>query len=237
MIQQLADKLEYEHGWPKIDYWRQVRADQRIAKHLCEQLLPLQFQPEIAAKLHYLEQLERTPIIVDEVYEQVHLIHETKEEIVVQVIVDRWAFDVPSVVRWTLQLREKKGGNFSTQVLQSQTTDFFSRQLRQLSWNDACFVLRRLQDIVQVEELTRGEIGPIQLDAKRPSVAALLTRLSPSISRVFIDDPLADSIAGPAENSGFGMSHQRKWAVPRHLVGEHKAWLRTQHSKNIVYGY
>ncbi len=229
-----------EAGWPHPDAWLRVRIDQRLAPELLTRLAGLEAAGDgpTIAKAEYLRALT-TVKSLERGGLSVALIEQQDARARFEVIIDRVELSVPSLVRWTLRISEPEGERLTADVLTARATRRFTRRLQALTTQTAlaAVVLLEAEGEVVVEELVRGEIGPIRRVDGRPWLSAVLSRISRTLPETSADDPLAEGMAIPRADAGLRLSHHRKWAVPRRGQGEARGWLKAQGSRNLVYGY
>lgn len=227
-------------GWPHPEEWLRVRVDQRLAPELIGRLRPLADAGDAHArqKLAYLEAISASTVIGEGAV-SVGLIEQGEQTSRYEIVVDRVELGRPVFVRWTLRLGEA-GDRLSPDALASKASDHFERRLRRLATQDAvaAMLLLQAEPGLTVEEIVRGEIGPIRRAADGAvQVSAVLSRAAPHLRRTSVDDVLSANMTIPNEDAGFGLSHHRKWAVPRASLSAFKAELRARGARNLAYGY
>jgi hypothetical protein len=227
-------------GWPHPDAWLRVRIDQRLAPELLDRLAGLEAAGDAPtiAKADYLRALSAVTALQRGGL-SVALIERQARRTRFEVIIDRVELSVPSLVRWTLRLSEPEGERLTADVLTAQATERFTRRLQALTTQTALTAVLLLESggEVEVEELVRGEIGPIRCSTGRPWISAVLSRVSRALPETSVDDPLSEGMAIPRAGAGLRLSHHRKWSVPRHEQAAARAWLTAQGSRNLIYGY
>ena len=233
-------KVDPDSGWPHPDEWLRVRADHRLAADLLARLAPLASagDPNVSRKKDYLQALQCIqPMRGGGV--KVSLIEQGRDTSRFEIVVDRIVLGRPVFVRWTLRLSESGAKRLAPDALAARASAHFERRLQRLATQDAvaAMLLLRAEDGLTVEEIVRGEVGPVVRVGSSVRLTAVLSRAAPSLRRTSVDDPLAKAMTIPNADAGFGLSHHRKWAAPRAEVSTVKQWLRGQGSKNIVYGY
>jgi len=227
-------------GWPVPAEWLRVRVDHRLA-------------PEMLARIHHMEKAGDEPSRKKGDYLRamaaahplpdgdlhVALIRREPDGVRFQVVLDRWEVGRPAFVRWTIRLLDRGVRAFDADEMASHVHESFKRRLLALASQPVpeALVLLRAHDDLVVDEMARGEVGPVLDATTGPVVSAGLGRASPAIQGVAVDDPLQDEMHVPGQDAGFGYTFQRKWAVPEAEVAGHQAWLRKVGSKGMVYGY
>lgn len=227
-------------GWPHPDAWLRVRIDQRLAPELLARLRGLEAAGDGPAmeKAAYLRALSAVDVLGRGGL-SVALIERQDQRARFEIVLDRTELSTPSLVRWTIRLSEPEGERMESDVLTARATERFTRRLHALTTQTAlaAVVLLESEGGVEVEELVRGEVGPVRRTDGAPWLSAALSRVSRTLPQTSVDDPLAESMAIPRAESGLRLSHHRKWAVPQSRLSEAKGWIKGQGSRNIVYGY
>lgn len=231
-------ELRWAEAWPHPDEWLRVRVDQRLAQDLLPRLrIQAKRDPVSAAKVDYLESLCRIPALLDEDL-RVALVHSGDGQTTCELVLDRVELALPRFVRWTLRVTDR-AGRLQPDLLHSHADPRFATLVRLLtsqSASEALAALHALPDL-EVNEVVRGEIGPARPGPSGPWVSAVLSRASPALSGVRLDDPVVAHVPAPEAHHGFGLARHRKWAVPRADRAAATRWLRDQGSRNLVYGY
>lgn len=238
----LAEGVSLADGsaWPHPDAWLRVRVDHRLAPEMAARLAPLAASGAAGArqKLAYFTAMaDVTPLPLPGV--SVSLVEQREGACRYEIVVDRVELARPVFVRWTLRLAEAGAERLSPDAFASSASDHFERRLQLLSTQDAvsAMLLLRAEPGLDVEEVVRAEVGPALLSAGGPRLTAVLSRAATALTRTSIDDPLSGTMTVPNASAGFGLSHHRKWAVPRTEAAAFKSALRGKGCKNIVYGY
>ena len=215
-------------GWPLPAELMQVRADRELAPSLLRRMAFLNDQGLALAKRARLQALLDRPL-VGRGGLKVELVHQEQRRY--ELVLDRLELALPVFVRWTLRLRDPDG--------RVQQRLDLERLLVRLSHQPVAAAMRWLREAegLDVSELVRGEIGPIRPGPNGPQVTASLSRADVTLRRVLVDDPLRGDMPVPEQDDGFGLSHQRKWAVHPDDLGRLKAWLKARGSRNIAYAW
>lgn len=238
-----ALRLDAASGWPHPEEWLRVRVDRHLAPELLGRLQAIEAAGDlsVSAKAAYLRALLAvTPLGTPAL--SVSLIESAEGFARYEVVLDRLELGRPSLVRWTLRLREVGQGRFSPDALEARATEHFEQRLRRLTAQTplAAYLLLREEPSLSIEELVRGELGPIlhRPEGSGPWVSAVLSRLSPLLSQSTVEDPLLEAdFAVPGPGLGVGLAHHRKWAVPAADMASVRAWLAARGARNIVYTY
>ncbi|MFT4975700.1 MAG: hypothetical protein ACI8S6_001587 [Myxococcota bacterium] len=233
-------RLDEDSGWPHPEEWLRVRVDQRLAPQLLARLQPLvdARDPDSVAKADYFTaMLAAAPIGEGRV--SVGLIEQSSATSRFEIVVDRLELGRPVFVRWTLRLAEAGAERLAAGAIESHASEHFTRRLQRLASQDAvsAMLLLRAEPGLEVEEIVRGEIGPLQPHPDGVRLSAVLSRAAPNLARTSVDDTLTTQMTIPNEDAGFGLSHHRKWAAPKASLSLFKHALRESGSRNIVYSY
>ena len=227
-------------GWPAPDDWLRVRVDQRLAPEVLRRLGGLEGEDAAAAlKARSFRALLAAELLPHE-RSELQLVSADPARPVVQWVFDRNELATASFIRWTLRLA---GGAAHLRVHDGQVEPSLplTRRLRLLCWHSALELHVGLSDLedLHVLDLHRGEVGSIRPLAGEgaPWLSAVLSRISPELPRIHVDDPLVQHVLVPREDAGLGMSRTRKWAVPQTDLDRARRWLRAQGSRNLVYSY
>lgn len=227
-------------GWPAPACWLAVRSDHALAADWIPRLRPLAEQDAPSAeRLAWFEAVARTQVLPSERL-LVQAVREDAESSTIQVTLDRFELSLPAMVRWTFRLSAvRRDAPFSARTLQARLDPDFEHLLRTLSTQGAAAAVLALEALpgVQVHELIRGELGPIQVGPHGPRVTAVQTRVSPELDGVRVDDPLAGSLRVPSAQKGMGLARMRKWAVPKAEQRAFTRVLRARGCRNLVYAY
>ncbi len=232
-------------GWPHRSAWLRVRADHGLAPQLLPRLAHLEAKGDAPSmqKGEYLRAMAAAVPLQDRPL-RAALVRREQGVALYEVVLDRLDLALPAFVRWTVRLveRDTGGQRFSVGELETRASAQFVGRMRLLATQPAAAALAALQaeSGVEVEELVRGEIGPIVgLDADTPPdhLTAVLSRVSTTLKRTSVDDPLAEAVLAPGATLHFGLSRHRKWAVPVGAVAARRAWLDGRGSRNLVYTY
>lgn len=226
--------------WPAPEDWLRVRVDQRLAPEVLERLSGLEEEDAAAAaKARAFRRLLQAELLPAEV-SQLQLVSDAPGRPVVQWVFDRNELATASFVRWTLRLA---GSAVHLRVSEgrAQASELLRRRLRLLCWHSALELhvgLCELEDL-EILDLHRGEIASPadRAGAKGPWLSAVLSRISPELGRVHVDDPLVRQVLVPRDEANLGMSRVRKWAVPEEDLEEARQWLHRVGSRNLVYPY
>ncbi len=217
-------------GWPEPEAWAQVAVDRRLSAELLARLAFLEqagdpLARSRAAILRGLQGLELLPpggLTLRAIQRRAGRY---------ELVLDRLEPEVPRFVRWTLR------GVLPVDASEQLDGDL-RRELLDLTERPCAVVWTDLTDRgLQLEELVRGEIGPLRPGAGGPWVSAVLSRAAVGRAALSLDDPLVRGLPVPEPGAGFGFSRQRKWAVPIAEKGQARAWLDAVGSRNIVYSY
>jgi hypothetical protein len=217
-------------GWPEARAWAQVAVDQRLAGELLQRLAFLEEAGDALARsrgevLRGLQGKELLPpggLTLRAIQRSAGRY---------ELVLDRLEPEVPRFVRWTLRggLPVTSGG---------QLDEGLKRALMELTEQPCATVWSELGQLgLELEELVRGEIGPLRLAPGGPWVSAVLSRATAGRAGLSVDDPLARGLPVPEPGAGFGFSRQRKWAVPERDRSAARSWLDAVRSRNIVYTY
>lgn len=229
-----------ETGWPAPACWLAVRSDQALAAEWIPRLRPLAAEdPVSAARLAWFEHVAAAQVLPPQQL-SVQAVREDAESSTVQVTLDRFELGLPALVRWTFRLSAlRRGAPFSAHALQARLNPEFEHMLRVLTTQDAAAAVLALEagEGLQVHELVRGALGPIQHGPHGVRVSAVHTRVSPELVGLRVDDPLAGPLRVPAAHRGQGLVRLRKWAVPKVEQSAFTQALRAQGSRNLVYPY
>ena len=211
-------RMDAASGWPHPEEWLRVRVDRRLAPELLGRLQAIEAAGDLsgAAKADYLRALLAvTPLGTPAV--EVSLIEQGAGFARYEVVLDRLELGRPALVRWTLRLREAGQARFSPDALEARATEHFEQRLRRLAGQPplAAWLLLREEPSLTVEELVRGELGPVLHRDGGPCISAVLSRLSPLIEGVTVEDPLLGdgALAVPGPELRIGLAHHRKWAA------------------------
>ncbi len=231
-------------GWPAPDEWLRVRVDHQLAADLRPALAPLAEagEPGAVRRLAYLDALARMAPLPAGPQVSAALIEHGADGSRFEVVIDRFDLDVPAFVRWTLRLVEHGARRLSADDLAARAAPWFTARLAALARQPAATALALLnaEAGLEVESLTRGEVGPAiprLPGTSGPALTASLTRASQDLHRTSVDDPLAATVLAPTQRLPFGLSHHRKWAVPADGLDAWRAWLDARGSRNLVYTY
>lgn len=227
-------------GWPHPSEWLRVRVDHRLAPDLLERIRHIEAagDPLAIAKATYLRAMAACRPLQDGEL-RVALVRREAEGVRFQVVLDRLETGLPAFVRWTIRLLDRGARSFAADEMAPRAHASFTRRLVALTSQPVpeAMVLLAADADLEVEEMIRGEVGPLLESEAGPMVTAGLGRAAPTLQGVGVDDPLQDRIHVPSALAGFGYTFQRKWAVPRVAVDATTAWLRKLGSKGVVYGY
>ena len=224
---------------PAPDEWLRVGIDRELAPELLPRLRAAEAagdQPSID-KAAYLRALcDVQPLPPSSV--RTSLVHEGADRARFEVVVDRLELSLPRLVRWTFRLEETAGDRFTVAELAARASEVFAQRLRVIGTQPvaATAALLQTEHGLAVLEVVRGEIGPARAHDAGPCLSALLSRASPHLEHTAVDDPLAEQVLAPADDS-LGYSRLRKWAVPEAARADHLAWLASLGSRNLVYTY
>ncbi len=236
-------------GWPAPNEWLRFRIDHKLAPDLIAHVrraADAGDEPS-AQKAAYLQHLHTlTPMREPDI--RVALVNIDEEGETRQgrfeVVMDRWEPGEPSFIRWTVRVLDQDiGDRISVNELEAKATTAFKRRLQILAAQPALAAWLVLWDDpdIRVEELVRGQVGPVQHHASGPRLSATLTRIANHLSGIRVDDPLSPDLLIPETDNRaavrYGMSHSRKWAVPESTLTKQRTWLNDQGSKNLVYPY
>jgi hypothetical protein len=234
-------------GWPHPQEWLRFRIDHKLAPGLIEHVSRAAESGDVpsAKKALYFNTLrDLSPLFEPAV--QVDLVHVEEgpdgRQGRFEITVDRWELAEPSFIRWTVRVLDLDiGDRIAVHELEARATAAFERRMLVLAAQPALAAWQVLWDDaeVRVEELVRGEIGPVLHHPSGPRLSATMTRIANHLTSVRIDDPLAPDLLVPDVDEGrrFGMSHSRKWAVPAGEAKAYREWLVSLGSKNIVYAF
>jgi hypothetical protein len=236
-------------GWPHPQEWLRFRIDHKLGPELLAHIEEAaaagdRLSADKAAYFHAIQKL--SPMMEPPI--QVGLIHTVEgpdgPQARFEILIDRWEPGAPSFVRWTLRVLDlAPGRRVAIEDLHARATERFERRLQVLAAQPAlsAWTVFWEDPEIRIEELVRGEIGPVVHGAHGPRLSATLTRIANHLSGVRVDDPLRPKLRVPEVDPDtplrFGMSHNRKWAVPAKAQPAHQAWLESQGSKNIHYAY
>ncbi|MEL6341612.1 MAG: hypothetical protein AAFV53_00670 [Myxococcota bacterium] len=233
-------RIDAGTGWPHPEEWLRVRVDRKLAPELLGRLQAIEAAGDLPAqqKGDYLRALLDVTPLGTAAFD-VSLIELREDAARYEVIIDRLELGRPSLVRWTLRLLERGGERFSPDELEARATGRFERRLRQLTAQPPvpAMMLLQAEEGLEVEELVRGEVGPVLRRDAGPFLSAVLSRAAGHLTRISVEDHLLREMAVPSKQADFGLSHHRKWAVPRAQRSAFTAELRALGAKNIVYGY
>lgn len=216
-------------GWPLPEAWAQVAVDQRLAGELLQRLAFLEQagDPVALRRASYLRELSSVQLLGPSSLE-LHAIQPSAGRF--ELRIDRLEPSVPRFVRWSLRgLIPQREGRVEVA---------FEAALLPLLEQPAATVWAELaSEGLQLEELIRGEIGPLRPEPQGSWFSAVLSRASARSSTLAVDDPLVRELPVPEAGAGFGFSRQRKWAVPVADRDKARRWLDGVGSRNIVYTY
>jgi len=230
-------------AWPHPDAWLRVRVDGALADELLPVLRPLAAGGDARAKARvaYLEAI-RTVVPLEEAVWQVRLIGHDTTHLRVEITLDQHILAAPILRRTTLRIATVQGGPITEQGHTLVLDPELERRIAEAAAAPARGVLR-LSEWGEVESLTVGEVGPARNGLRGPWLSAVLTRVSESLDRTWVDDALLDSASGdalvelPRPDRPERLSRQRKWAVPRADVSAVRGWLAQRGSRNLHYTY
>jgi len=223
-------------GWPKGEDWLRARVDQRLAPEMLERLEDQRGDPTADARRAYFEGLMKARLVQD--HATIGLVRVEDDRVEVEWRLDRMDLPQARFVRWTLRVGGPTDA-FTVDGTQAQAAPELTRRIQLLSWHSALELalgLERVPGIV-VHEVCRGEVGPARPGPSGPWLSACLSRVAEHVRRVVVDDPLSTQLLVPSSESGHGLSHQRKWAVPTTDANAARAWLADQGSRNLVYAF
>lgn len=236
-------------GWPHPQDWLRFRIDHKLGPELMEHIEAAaaagdQSSAKKAAYFHAIQGL--SPMVEPPI--QVSLIHTIDgpdgPQARFEIVIDRWEPGAPSFVRWTLRVLDlAPRERVAIKDLQARASQVFERRLQVLAAQPAlsAWTVFWEDPEIRIEELVRGEVGPVIHGPHGPRLSATLTRIANHLSGVRVDDPLRPKLHVPEVDPDtplhFGLSHSRKWAVPAPDHQDHQAWLESQGSKNIHYAY
>lgn len=236
-------------GWPHPEEWLRFRIDHSLAPDLLPRIARAEATGDVPSvhKADYLRHiLEIEPLQTPPIHVSLVAIEDGPDgpQGRFEVVIDRLEPAEPSFVRWTLRVLDLDiGDRIHVHELEARATDAFERRLQVLAAQPAlaAWLVLWEDEEVRVEEVVRGEIGPVVHHAEGPCLSATLTRIANHLSGIRVDDPLVPDLLIPETDTGdiprYGMSHSRKWAIPEAASDAHRAWLLSEGSKNLVYTF
>ncbi|MCP4807830.1 MAG: hypothetical protein GY884_21005 [Proteobacteria bacterium] len=222
-------------GWPAPCELVRVRVDRDLAPSLLARMAFLESQGVATEKARGLRALLAADLLgpgglrIDTVH---------AEDRRFELVLDRVELALPVFVRWTLRV-EDPDGRIPLDPDRPTADPALERLLLALSDQPVATAMRWLREHegLHVTELVRGELGPVRPGPNGPRITASLSRASVDLRGVLVDDPLAGDMPVPGPAHGFGLSHQRKWAVHPDDLRSMKAWLRERGSRNVAYAW
>lgn len=223
-------------GWPAGEDWLRARVDQRLAPEMLERLEAQRGDATADARRAYFEGLMKARLVQD--HASIGLVHARDGRVEVEWRLDRMDLPQARFVRWTLRVGGPASA-FTVDGTQARATPELTRRIQLLSWHSALELALGLEQVpgIAVHEVCRGEIGPARPGPSGPWLSACLSRVAEHVRRVVVDDPLTNQLLVPSSDSGRGLSHQRKWAVPAPDADAARGWLEDQGSRNLVYAF
>ena len=194
-------------GWPAPDEWLRFRIDHKLAPdliHHARRAAEAGDEPS-AKKAAYLQRVhELTPMEEPDIRVSLVNIEEAGEvrKGRFEVVMDRWAPGEPSFIRWTVRVLDQDiGDRISVHDLEARATAAFLRRMQVLSAQPALAAWLVLWDDpdIRIEELVRGQVGPVLHRDTGPHLSATLTRIANHLTGVRVDDPLNPDLNLSAE--------------------------------------